>query len=158
MTGGFIEVQPDCVTILADAAEHVEEIDVERAQQAMERGIEVISPKGTAGDIGFSINKFVTKKGFYVVKEIGGHGIGRTFHGDPFVPSFGKKGKGEALIPWTCLTVEPMVNETSAPIKEFGIPNSNVKYYETGDKGLSAQFEHTILITDESYEVLTLVD
>ncbi len=128
------------------------------AQQAMEKGIEAIMPKGTTGDIGFAINKIVTKKGYYVVKEIGGHGIGRTFHGDPFVPSFGKKGKGELIKPWTCLTVEPMVNESPAPIKEFAIPNSNVKYYETGDNALSAQFEHTILITDESFEVLTLVD
>ena len=123
---------------------------------AMHKGIEVIEPLGTTGDIGFAINKYVTKKGYSAVREIGGHGIGRKFHGDPFVPSYGKKGKGDKLIPWTCLTVEPMVNETSAPISEFSIPNSSIMYYHTSDGTLSAQFEHTILITDEGYEILTM--
>ncbi len=130
----------------------------EAAEQAMYKGIEQVRPFGTTGDIGFAINRYVTKKGYYPVREIGGHGIGRQFHGEPFVPSYGKKGRGERLIPWTCITVEPMINETSVPIKEFGIPNSTIRYYETGDKTLSAQFEHTILITDRGYEILTSLD
>lgn len=128
----------------------------ECAFEAMHKGIEVITPLGTTGDIGFAINKYVTKKGYAAVKEIGGHGIGKKFHGDPFVPSYGKKGKGDKLIPWTCLTVEPMVNESSAPIAERSIANSSIMYYHTSDGALSAQFEHTILITDEGYEILTL--
>lgn len=128
------------------------------ALKAMHKGIEAIRPHGTTGDIGFAINKFVTKKGFYPVREIGGHGIGRKFHGDPFVPSYGKKGRGDRLIPWTCITVEPMVNETAAAIKELSIPGSTIKYYETSDGTLSAQFEHTVLITDRGYEVLTLAE
>lgn len=130
----------------------------EAAYNAMIKGIEAITPHGTVGDIGFAINKYVTKKGYCAVKEIGGHGIGRIFHSDPFVPSFGKKDKGAPLVPWTCITVEPMVNVTDAEIVEFDIPNSSIKYYETADKSLSAQYEHTILITDESYQILTLVD
>ncbi len=126
------------------------------AKIAMEKGIEAITSSGTTGDIGFAINKYVTKRGYYAVKEIGGHGIGRKFHGDPFVPSFGKKGRGERLVPWTCLTVEPMINENDLPIKEFSIPNSSIKYYETADKSLTAQFEHTILITDVGYDILTV--
>ncbi len=129
---------------------------IEVALQARDRGIEAITPFGTVGDIGYEINKYVTRKGYHIVKEIGGHGIGREFHEDPWVPSFGKKGRGDKLIPWGTITVEPMINETAAPIKEFSIPGSTIKYYETGDKTLSAQFEHTVLITDVGFEVLTL--
>ena len=75
------------------------------AQKAMLRGIEEVAPFRTTGDIGFAINKLVTKRGYFVVREIGGHGIGRIFHDDPFVPSYGKKGRGPKLQPWTCLTV-----------------------------------------------------
>ena len=128
------------------------------AEEAMFKGIEAITPFGTTGDIGFATNKYITRQGYHGVKEIGGHGIGATFHGDPFVPSFGKKGKGDPLVPWTCITVEPMINEKNVGMVEFDIPGSTVKYYETEDKCLSAQFEHTILITDEGYEILTLDD
>lgn len=129
---------------------------VEVAYEAMMVGIEQVRPRGLTGDIGFAVNKYVTRRGYTTVKEIGGHGIGRIFHDEPFVPSFGKKGRGELLVPWRCITVEPMVNETAVDLKEFDIPNSSVKYYETGDGTLSAQFEHTILITDTGYEILTL--
>lgn len=129
---------------------------VEVAKLAMEKGIESISPHGFTGDIGFHINKFVTRNGYHVVREIGGHGIGKTFHDEPFVPSFGKKGKGSPLMPFHCITVEPMINETSANIIEHDIPNSTVKWYATGDGTLSAQFEHTVLITDTGYDIMTL--
>ncbi len=126
------------------------------ALEARNLGIEMLRPGLTTGDIGFAIDKFITRKGFTTVKEIGGHGIGRKFHDEPFVPSYGKKGRGDVLVPWTCLTVEPMVNEGSASIKEVDIPNSSIKYYETTDGKLSAQFEHTLLITDSGYQILTL--
>ncbi len=126
------------------------------AEQAMWKGIEEVRPFATTGDIGFAINKYVTKRGYHVVREIGGHGIGKVFHDDPFVPSYGKKGRGPKLMPWCCITVEPMVNETDAPLEEFDIPDSQIKYYLTGDRTLSAQFEHTVLITDTGYEIMTL--
>ena len=130
------------------------------AYQAMHKGISAIRPNGTTGDIGFAIEKYSTRKGFFPVREIGGHGIGKKFHDEPFVPSYGKKGKGEILQPWSCITVEPMINQNSPKIKEFDIPNSSVKYYHTVDNSLSAQFEHTVLIQDENsekpYEILTL--
>ena len=129
------------------------------AFEAMHKGIEAIKPRGQTGDIGFAIEKFTTRKGFFPVKEIGGHGIGRKFHDDPFIPSFGKKGRGDILLPWSCITVEPMINQNSSAIKEFSIPNSSIKYYQTVDGSLSAQFEHTVLITDGknnvNYEILT---
>ncbi len=129
---------------------------VESAKLAMEKGIEAVTPNGFTGDIGFEINKFVTRKGYSTVKEIGGHGIGRIFHDEPFVPSWGKKGKGERLLPFHCITVEPMINEGTDEVEEFPIPGSTHKWYRTADGKRSAQFEHTVLITDKGYEVLTL--
>jgi methionyl aminopeptidase len=126
------------------------------AEKAMWKGIEEVRPFATTGDIGFAINKYVTKRGYHVVREIGGHGIGKTFHDDPFVPSYGKKGRGPKLVPWCCITVEPMINETDAAIEEIAIPASEIKYYLTADRCLSAQFEHTVLITDSGYEIMTL--
>lgn len=128
----------------------------ECAKRAMEKGIEAITPNGMTGDIGFAINKLIQKYGYHAVREIGGHGIGKKFHEDPFVPSYGKKGRGDKLLPWGTITVEPMVNQTASEMIEVSIPGSTVKYYKTGDGCLSAQFEHTVLITDKSYEILTL--
>ncbi|MBK7891124.1 MAG: type I methionyl aminopeptidase [Bdellovibrionales bacterium] len=136
---------------VSDRAKRVTEV----ARRAMEKGIEAITPFGTTGDIGFAIGKYVTKSGFYAVEEIGGHGIGRQFHEDPFVPSFGKKGRGDRLLPGGTITVEPMVNETAATLVEHAIPGSSVKWYTTSDKTLSAQFEHTVLITEAGSEILT---
>jgi methionyl aminopeptidase len=129
---------------------------VEVARLARDKGIEIIAPGVTTGDIGFTIDKFVSRRGYTTVKEIGGHGIGRKFHDEPFVPSFGKRGRGDKLVPWQCITVEPMVNEGTDSFTEVDIPNSTIKYYETTDKKLSAQFEHTVLVTDTGYEILTL--
>lgn len=129
---------------------------VEVAMMARDKGIEAITPKGYTGDIGFEINKLVTRRGYTTVKEIGGHGVGRLFHEEPFVPSFGKKGKGDRLIPFHCITVEPMVNQGTDEIMEYNIQDSSIKYYNTADGLLSAQFEHTVLVTDTGYEILTL--
>ncbi len=141
--------------IVGDVSQVIKDL-VQAALEARDVGIEVIRPGATTGDIGFAIDKYVTRKGYNTVKEIGGHGIGRKFHDDPFVPSYGKKGRGDKLVPWQCITVEPMVNEGVAAIKEFDISNSSIKYYETADRKLSAQFEHTVLVTDSGFEILTL--
>ncbi|WP_253720838.1 type I methionyl aminopeptidase [Bdellovibrio bacteriovorus] len=129
---------------------------IETARMARDIGIETIRPGGFTGDIGFETHKYVTRKGYTTVKEIGGHGVGRTFHDEPFVPSYGKKGKGERLVPFHCITVEPMVNQGTDEIVEFDITGSSIKYYHTADGLLSAQFEHTVLVTDTGYEILTL--
>jgi methionyl aminopeptidase len=127
------------------------------AFEAMHKGIEAVTANAFTGDVGFVIEKCVTRKGFYPVKEIGGHGINRIFHDEPFVPSFGKKGKGVKFIKWGTITVEPMVNETSARILEHAIPGSEITLFETSDGSWSAQYEHTILITDGKPQILTLV-
>ncbi len=129
---------------------------VETARQARDIGIEAIVPNGWTGDIGFETYKYVTRKGYSTVKEIGGHGVGRKFHEEPFVPSFGKKGKGERLVPFHCITVEPMINQGTDEVVEYDIPGSSIKWYRTADDLLSAQFEHTVLVTDTGYEILTL--
>lgn len=139
---------------VSDAAKSI----TEAAEEAMNKGIEQVKAGNTVGDIGFAINKFTTRKGYHIVREIGGHGIGKKFHEDPFVPSYGKKGKGHKLIKWGCLTVEPMINQTNARIIEHDIPNSSIKWYTTEDKCLSAQFEHTVLVTDEGFQIMTLCD
>ncbi len=128
---------------------------VQTAHQAMMKGIEAITPAGTTGDIGFEIQKFITRKGYTAVREIGGHGVGRNFHEEPFVPSYGKRGKLDRLVPFHCITVEPMVNQGTEEIIEYDIPGSLIKYYLTADGLLSAQFEHTVLVTDTGYEILT---
>ena len=128
------------------------------AFKAMHKGIQVANSKSHVGDIGFAIDKFTTRNGYFTVKELGGHGIGKNFHEDPFVPSFGKKGRGEKLVKWGTITVEPMINETNVPVKEILIDGSEITVFETGDKTLSAQYEHTILITDKEPKILTKDD
>jgi methionyl aminopeptidase len=127
----------------------------ECAFAAMHAGIKVVKTGNTVGDIGFAIEKLVTRNGLYIVREIGGHGIGRGFHEAPFVPSFGKKGKGAPLLKWGTITVEPMINETAAPINEFSIPGSEITEFRTSDGSWSAQYEHTVLITDAGPVILT---
>lgn len=125
------------------------------AYDCMMKGIEAVIADGTTGDIGFAVNKLATQRGYHVVRDIGGHGIGRKFHEEPFVPSYGKKGRGDRLHLNGTITVEPMINETAADIIEHDIPGSTIKWYTTGDRTLSAQFEHTVLITERGAEILT---
>jgi len=139
---------------VGDASERAKKI-CDAAYGAMEAGIKAVKTGATTGDLGFAVEKFATRKGYHVVREIGGHGIGRIFHDDPFVPSYGKKGKGDRLVRWGTITVEPMINETAAPIREFEIPGSEITLVRTSDGALSAQYEHTVLITDEGARILT---
>lgn len=143
--------------LIGDVREKARDL-VEAAMLARDKGIEVIKAGATTGDIGFVIDKFTTRRGYTTVKEIGGHGIGRVFHDEPFVPSYGKRGRGDLLRAGFCITVEPMVNEGSAAFDEIEIPGSTHKEYITADGKLSAQFEHTVLITETGYEILTLPD
>lgn len=141
--------------LVGEVSEKAKKI-TEVALQAMMKGIEAVGPECRTGDIGFAIDKFVTRQGFFTVKQLGGHGIGREFHESPFIPSFGKKRKGIEIKPYTTFTVEPMINETRVSIGELDILNSSIKVYTTSDESLSAQFEHTILSTDSGYEILTI--
>ncbi|MDJ0917884.1 MAG: type I methionyl aminopeptidase [Woeseiaceae bacterium] len=120
--------------------------------QAMWRGIEELGDGKHLGDVGASIQQFVEKNRFSVVREYCGHGIGRVFHEDPQVLHYGTRGTGMQLKAGMTLTVEPMVNAGKAGVRL--LPDGWTVV--TKDHSLSAQWEHTILVTETGYEVLTL--
>jgi methionine aminopeptidase type I len=122
------------------------------AYDGMWLGIEELAAGKHLGDVGAAIQKHVEKNRFSVVREYCGHGIGRIFHEDPQVLHYGTKGSGLELKPGMTLTVEPMVNAGKASVKL--LPDGWTVV--TKDHSLSAQWEHTILITESGYEVLTL--
>ncbi|MEQ9562958.1 MAG: type I methionyl aminopeptidase [Woeseiaceae bacterium] len=122
------------------------------AYEAMWLGIEQLGPGKHLGDIGQAIQDFVEKNRFSVVREYCGHGIGRVFHEDPQVLHYGKAGTGMELRPGMTLTVEPMVNAGKRHVRL--LPDGWTVV--TKDHALSAQWEHTVLVTEDGYEVLTL--
>jgi len=119
---------------------------------AMWLGIEQVRPGARLGDVGHAIQKFVEGHGLSVVREFCGHGIGQKFHEDPQVLHYGQPGTGEELAPGMTFTIEPMVNIGRRDIKELPDGWTIV----TRDRSLSAQWEHTVLVTPTGYEVLTL--
>jgi methionyl aminopeptidase len=117
-------------------------------------GISKVKPGATLGDIGASIQKHAEGNGFSVVQEFCGHGIGKKFHEDPQVLHYGKAGTGLKLQAGMIFTIEPMINAGKRFIKQLGDGWTVV----TKDHSLSAQWEHTILVTPSGYEVLTVSD
>ena len=118
---------------------------------AMWRGISAIQPGSRLGDIGQAIQTFVEEQRFSVVREYCGHGIGRVFHEDPQVLHYGRRGTGLELVPGMTITVEPMVNAGKREVKLL----SDGWTVVTKDHSLSAQWEHTVLVTDDGFEILT---
>ena len=125
---------------------------IETTFEAMWRGIEEVKPGATLGDIGFAIQNFAEKKGYSVVRDFCGHGIGRVFHDSPSVLHYGKKNEGIQLKEGMFFTIEPMINVGKYDVKILSDGWTAV----TRDKSLSAQFEHTICVTSSGYEVFTL--
>ena len=121
--------------------------------EAMWHGIVQVRPGRRLGDIGHAIQKFAEGLGFSVVREFCGHGIGRRFHEEPQVLHYGKPGTLEELKPGMTFTIEPMINAGRREVKELGNDGWTIV---TKDHSLSAQWEHTVLVTDTGYEVLTL--
>lgn len=124
----------------------------ETAHEAMWRGIHTVKQGSTLGDIGYAIQSFVEGLGYSVVREFCGHGIGKKFHEEPQVLHYGKPNSGVRLEAGMIFTIEPMVNAGKSGIKQLGDGWTVV----TKDHSLSAQWEHTILVTETGYEVLTL--
>ena len=120
--------------------------------EALWRGIVKVRPGARLGDIGHAIQTFAENAGFSVVREFCGHGIGRKFHEEPQVLHYGRPGTLEVLMPGMTFTIEPMVNAGRRDIREAGDGWTIV----TKDRSLSAQWEHTVVVTDTGYEVLTL--
>ncbi len=124
----------------------------ELTYEAMWRGIDEIRPGKRLGDIGHAIQHLAEGAGCSVVREFCGHGIGSKFHEDPQVLHYGRAGTGIELKPGMIFTVEPMINAGKAAIKQ--LPDGWTVI--TKDRSLSAQWEHTILVTEDGYEVLTV--
>ena len=120
--------------------------------EAMWKGIVQVRPGARLGDIGHAIQTFAEAAGYSVVREFCGHGIGRKFHEEPQVLHYGRPGTLDELQPGMIFTIEPMINAGRREIRELGDGWTIV----TKDRSLSAQWEHTVLVTDTGYEVLTL--
>lgn len=129
-------------------AKHVTKI----AQECLFVGIDLVKPGARLGDIGYAIQRHAEKNRCTIVREFCGHGIGRVFHEDPQVLHYGKPNTGETLYPGMTFTIEPMVNAGKAAIRI--LPDNWTVI--TKDHSLSAQWEHTLLVTDDGVEILTL--
>lgn len=125
---------------------------LEYTKKALETGIWAAIGGATVGDIGHAIESFVNRK-YGIVRELAGHGVGIKIHEDPYVPNFGKAGKGQKLIPGMIIAIEPMLNMGSDHIVSAD-DNWTIK---TADGSKSAHFEHTILITKGDAEILTKI-
>ena len=124
----------------------------ELTYQAMWLGINVVKPDATLGDIGYAIQSFAEKNGFSIVREFCGHGIGTKFHTEPQILHYGRPGQGLKLKAGMIFTIEPMINAGKHDIKQMPDGWTIV----TKDRSLSAQWEHTVLVTETGYEVMTL--
>ncbi|MEK9771193.1 MAG: type I methionyl aminopeptidase [Nitrosomonadales bacterium] len=119
--------------------------------ESMWKGIKTVRPGNTLGDIGYAIQEFAENAGFSVVREFCGHGIGKGFHEEPQILHYGHKGQGLKLKEGMIFTIEPMINAGKKEIRLMPDGWTVV----TKDRSLSAQWEHTILVTNNGYEVLT---
>lgn len=125
---------------------------IEVTRNAMLEGIAAVRPGATLGDIGYAIQSHAEAHRFSIVREYCGHGIGREFHEDPQVLHYGEPSTGLVLEPGMCFTIEPMINAGKRFIKL--LPDGWTVV--TKDRSLSAQWEHTILVTETGHEILTL--
>lgn len=124
---------------------------VKATQKALRLGIKKVKPGVTTGDIGNTIERFATDQNFGIVRELTGHGIGRTVHEDPEVPNYGKRGTGVELKEGMVICIEPMLT-----LGEHKIKRAKDGYgYATKDGSLSAHFEHTIAVTKNGTRILT---
>ncbi len=125
---------------------------VDVTYECMMRGIEAVKPGNTLGDVGHAIQSLAESNGFSVVRDFCGHGLGREFHQAPSVVHYGKPGKGVRLEPGMFFTIEPMINEGVWQIKVKDDGWTAV----TADGKLSAQFEHSLAVTETGFEIFTL--
>jgi methionyl aminopeptidase len=127
---------------------------IEVARESMYEGISAIVPGSRVGDIGYAVESYANKKGKYgIVRTMAGHGVGKEIHEDPYVPNYGKKNTGEKLVPGMVIAVEPMLTLGTDDVVE-----ANDGYtMKTEDGSTAAHFEHTVLITETGYEILTQV-
>ena len=131
---------------VSDAAEHLLNI----TQNALKLGIEQAVAGNRVGDISHAVGSYAKANNYYVADNLTGHGIGRNLHEDPMVPNDGIKGRGPRLKPGMTIAIEPMINIGTNRVSELGW-----EFY-VADNSLSAHYEHTVLITKNEAEILTL--
>ena len=124
---------------------------IDTTHESLMRAIKILRPGIKLGDIGYEIQSFVEEKGFSVVRDFCGHGISTTFHEPPNILHYGSKNSGMELRPGMTFTIEPMINNGKYDVKMLNDGWTAV----TKDKSLSAQFEHTLGITENGYEIFT---
>lgn len=125
---------------------------LDTTRQSLLEGIAVVKPGARIGDIGFAIQSYVKPFGYGIVKELGGHSVGHAVHEPPYIPNFGKKGTGEMIEEGMVLAIEPMLNAGSRSIIQL----DDGYTIKTADGAPSAHFEHTIFVTNEGTEIVTL--
>lgn len=125
---------------------------VQVAKECLNKGLDEVKPWGFLGDIGAVIQEHAESNGYSVVREFGGHGVGLDIHEEPFVFHFGKRGTDMVLAPGMVFTIEPMINAGS---HEIFIDENDGWTVLTSDGSLSAQWEHTVLVTEEGIEVIS---
>ena len=140
--------------IVGDVSEAIEQL-VQRTHEAMYVGIEKVRPNAFFGDIGAAIDKFIRPFSYGIVRDYCGHGIGAVFHEEPSVLHYKSRDKGKRMKPGMTFTVEPMINMGNYQVVTDDQDGWTVT---TKDGSLSAQFEHTVLVTNSGYEILTLAD
>jgi methionyl aminopeptidase len=144
-------VGDSCVTFAVGAEDEKTARLLAAARRSLELGIAAAQPGARVGDIGAAIQRYAEGEGYGVVREYGGHGVGRSLHEDPFVAHVGKAGVGPEIRPGMVFTIEPMLNE-GAPDTQLASDGWTVS---TADGKRSAQFEHTLAITENGPEILT---
>ncbi|MEA5620378.1 type I methionyl aminopeptidase [Cronbergia sp. UHCC 0137] len=137
--------------IVGNASPKVKQL-VEVTEECLRLGIAEVKPGAKIGDIGAAIQEYAESYGFSVVRDFVGHGISNIFHTAPDIPHYGIRGKGKRLRPGMVFTIEPMINEGTWEFEMLGDGWTAV----TSDRKLSAQFEHTLAVTEDGVEILTL--
>lgn len=125
---------------------------VEVTEECLRRGIAQVKPDARIGDIGAAIQEYAEAQGFSVVRDFVGHGVSNIFHTAPQIPHYGIRGKGKRMRPGMVFTIEPMINEGTWEVKVLADKWTAI----TKDRKLSAQFEHTVAVTKDGVEILTL--
>lgn len=134
---------------ISDEARHL----IRVTKKALKRGFKKVRPGNTIGDIGNTIDRYVKSQGYEVVRDLCGHGIGKNLHEEPEVPNFGKRRFGPKLVEGMVIAIEPMVVAGSWEL----VYSADNLGFETKDKSLSAHFEHTVAVTKDGCDVLTVL-
>ncbi len=139
------------VTVIAGTPKPKDQKLLAVTEQALYEGISAITPGAAVGDIGYAIERYVKPFKLGIVRDLSGHGVGRYIHEDPYIPNYGKPGKGEKLRPGMVIAIEPMLTLGSEKV----LLMKDGYTLKTKDGSRSAHFEHTVLVTENGFEILT---